>query len=155
MPWIAIRCCATGKNRLPDRKRRLVNADREDACIIARADTGIDIKANEMKLLFRSFSETDKGAGRATRMDQLGLGDFAAPDAGRGDDDSRRGRKGARTPLDHAANARHGIKIPYIEDKEQSPHLLCFLPKAGGGPEGIAGVEATATIGRRPREEAL
>ena len=154
MPWIAIRCCATGKNRLPDRKRRLVNADREDACIITVTDTGVDIKANDMKLLFRPFSQIDKGAGRATRMDRPGFGEVAVSDAGRGDGYSRRGAE-ARTPLDRAANGRQCMNIPSIEDKEQSPCLLRFLPEASSGPEGIAEVDTTAMIGCKPREEAI
>ena len=131
-----------------------MNADREDACIIGLTDTGVGIKANDMKLLFRPFSQIDKGAGRATRTDRPGFGEFAVPDAGRGDGDSRRGAE-ARTPRDHTANGRQGINIPSIKDNEQSPCLLRFLPEACGGPEGIAEVETTAMIGCRPREEAL
>lgn len=47
------------------------------------------------------------------------------------------------------------MNIPSIEDKEQSPSLLRFLPEASSGPEGIAELETTAMIGCRPREEAL
>jgi signal transduction histidine kinase len=38
-----------------------VNVGRGDACIIALTDTGVDINADDMKRLFRPFSQIDKG----------------------------------------------------------------------------------------------